>query len=133
MLQGLLPLERPHVVFDTETTGTNSRSDRISEIACLKIQPDGRRAEAYRYLHEAADHGWGDPRALTDGPEFASLAGESEFESIVEAVRSTEDPPHEERWGTPSKYPGVPRFSRVGAGSRSSSASTASARRSRRS
>ena len=48
MLQGLLPLERPLVVFDTETTGTNSRSDRIIEIACLKIHPDGRREDWVR-------------------------------------------------------------------------------------
>jgi DNA polymerase III subunit epsilon len=41
MLDKLLPLDRPLVVFDTETTGTNSRSDRIIEIACLKIHPDG--------------------------------------------------------------------------------------------
>jgi len=43
MLEGLLPLERPLVIFDTETTGTNPRADRIVEIACVKIHPDGRR------------------------------------------------------------------------------------------
>jgi DNA polymerase-3 subunit epsilon len=43
MLDRLIPLERPVVVFDTETTGTNARMDRIIEIACLKIHPDGRR------------------------------------------------------------------------------------------
>ncbi len=48
MLQGLLTLERPLVVFDTETTGTNPRADRIIEIACLKIHPDGRREEWIR-------------------------------------------------------------------------------------
>ncbi len=48
MLQGLLTLERPLVVFDTETTGTNPRADRIIEIACLKIHPDGVREEWIR-------------------------------------------------------------------------------------
>ena len=43
MLEGLLPLERPLVIFDTETTGTNPRADRIVEIACVKIHPGGRR------------------------------------------------------------------------------------------
>ena len=42
MLEGLLPLDRPLVVFDTETTGTNPRTDRIVEIACVKVHPDGR-------------------------------------------------------------------------------------------
>jgi DNA polymerase III subunit epsilon len=51
MLERLLPLDRPLVVFDTETTGTNSRSDRIIEIACLKIFPDGRREEFVRRLN----------------------------------------------------------------------------------
>jgi DNA polymerase III subunit epsilon len=43
MLESLLPLERPLVFFDTETTGTNPRADRIIEIACVKVHPDGHR------------------------------------------------------------------------------------------
>ena len=43
MLEEILPLDRPIVIFDTETTGTNPRTDRIVEIACVKIRPDGRR------------------------------------------------------------------------------------------
>jgi len=42
MLEKLLPLERPVVVLDTEATGANPRADRIVEIACVKIDPDGR-------------------------------------------------------------------------------------------
>ena len=48
MLETLLKLSRPLVVYDTETTGTNSRTDRIIEIACLKVHPDGRRDEWIR-------------------------------------------------------------------------------------
>ncbi len=48
MLEKLLPLDRPLVVFDTETTGTNPRLDRIIEIACVKVHPDGRREEWVR-------------------------------------------------------------------------------------
>ncbi len=51
MLEKLLPLDRPVVVFDTETTGTNPRADRIVEIACLKIHPDGRRETWIRRLN----------------------------------------------------------------------------------
>jgi DNA polymerase-3 subunit epsilon len=45
VIESLLPLDRPLVVFDTETTGTNPRIDRIIEIACVKVYPDGRREE----------------------------------------------------------------------------------------
>ncbi len=48
MLEKLMPLDRPLVVFDTETTGTNPRLDRIVEIACVKVHPDGRREEWVR-------------------------------------------------------------------------------------
>lgn len=48
MLENRLPLDRPLVVFDTETTGTHPRLDRIIEIACLKVHPDGRQEEWVR-------------------------------------------------------------------------------------
>lgn len=48
MIDKLLPLDRPLVVFDTETTGTNPRLDRIIEIACVKVHPDGRQEEWVR-------------------------------------------------------------------------------------
>lgn len=51
MLESLLPLDRPLVVFDTETTGTNPRTDRIIEIACVKIRPDGSREQFVQRLN----------------------------------------------------------------------------------
>jgi DNA polymerase-3 subunit epsilon len=83
MLLGLLPLERPLVVFDTETTGTNSRSDRIIEIACLKIHPDGRREDWVRRFQpgipipptSTAIHGIGDAD-VRDAPRFRDVAAE---------------------------------------------------------
>jgi DNA polymerase-3 subunit epsilon len=83
MLLGLLPLERPLVVFDTETTGTNSRSDRIIEIACLKIHPDGRREDWVRRFQpgipipppSTAIHGITDAD-VADAPRFREVAAE---------------------------------------------------------
>jgi DNA polymerase III subunit epsilon len=83
MLLGLMPLERPLVVFDTETTGTNSRSDRIIEIACLKIHPDGRREDWVRRFQpgipipptSTAIHGIGDAD-VRDAPRFRDVASE---------------------------------------------------------
>jgi DNA polymerase-3 subunit epsilon len=51
LIESLLLLERPLVVFDTETTGTNPRLDRIIEIACVKVLPDGRREEWVRRFY----------------------------------------------------------------------------------
>ena len=50
MIHETLALERPVVFFDTETTGVNPRLDRIVEIACVKIHPDGREERWVRRL-----------------------------------------------------------------------------------
>jgi DNA polymerase III subunit epsilon len=83
VLGTLLPLERPLVVFDTETTGTNSRSDRIVEIACVKIHPDGRREDWERRLNpgipipaaSTAIHGISDAD-VASAPRFRDVAAE---------------------------------------------------------
>jgi DNA polymerase III subunit epsilon len=83
MLLGLLALERPLVFFDTETTGTNSRSDRIIEIACIKIHPDGRREDWVRRFQpgvpippsSTAIHGIGDAD-VAGAPRFREAAAE---------------------------------------------------------
>ena len=83
MLQTLLRLDRPLVVFDTETTGTNSRSDRIIEIACLKVHPDGRREDWVRRFHpgvpippgSTAIHGISDAD-VAQAPRFRDGAAE---------------------------------------------------------
>jgi len=83
MLESLIPLDRPLVVYDTETTGTNSRIDRIIEIACLKIHPDGRREQYVRRLNpgipipptSTAIHGMTDAD-VAGMPRFRDVAAE---------------------------------------------------------
>ena len=75
--------DRPLVVFDTETTGTNPRSDRIVEIACVKIHPDGRRETWVKRINpgmaipagSTAIHGIRDAD-VESLPRFAEVAGE---------------------------------------------------------
>src|SRR5262249_31303574 len=81
MLEGLLSLERPLVVFDTETTGINARFDRIIEIACVKLYPAGRREVWVRRLNpgisipspSTASSGIGDAD-VAKSPRFADVA-----------------------------------------------------------
>ncbi len=77
-----LTLARPLVVFDLETTGVNIASDRIVEIAILKIFPDGRE-ELRRHLvnpgipipaEVTAIHGISD-EDVKDKPTFKEIAG----------------------------------------------------------
>ena len=83
MLDKLLPLDRPLVVFDTETTGTNPRTDRIIEIACLKIHPDGSQENFVRRLNpgmpipaaSTAIHGIRDAD-VASAPRFRDIAPE---------------------------------------------------------
>jgi DNA polymerase-3 subunit epsilon len=83
MLDKLLPLDRPLVVFDTETTGTNPRTDRIIEIACLKIRPDGSQENYVRRLNpgmpippaSSAIHGILDAD-VASAPRFRDIAAE---------------------------------------------------------
>lgn len=50
-----LQLHRPLISFDLETTGLNVSEDRIIEISCIKLQPDGGRTTlTYRLNPERA-------------------------------------------------------------------------------
>lgn len=81
MLDSLLPLDRPLVFFDTETTGTNPRSDRIVEIACVKIRPGGAREDFVRRLSPGVPI----PAASTaiHGIREADVAGLPRFRDIA--------------------------------------------------
>jgi len=76
-----LTLKNPLVFFDLETTGVNVASDRIVEIAWLKIQPDGRESNKTQLVNPTIPI---DPRAIAihgitdedvkDKPTFSELA-----------------------------------------------------------
>jgi len=82
-----LTLERPLVIFDLETTGTDPASDRIVEISALRLNPDGTRETRTRRLNPGrpippgatAVHGIRD-EDVRDEPSFRQIArGLAEF------------------------------------------------------
>lgn len=46
-----ITLDRPLIVFDIEATGTGIRTDRIIELAAIRIDPDGTETEGYWLLN----------------------------------------------------------------------------------
>lgn len=79
----LIPLDKPLVVFDLETTGLSVNLDRIVEIAYLKISPDGAVLESDLLLNPeisisaeaAAVHGISDEQ-VKNQPTFKDKAEE---------------------------------------------------------
>jgi len=78
-----LQLTRPIVIFDLETTGTNITTDRIIEIALIKILPSGEQIKKRKLLNPqmpvppaaSAVHGITD-EMLKDAPSFKAVANE---------------------------------------------------------
>jgi len=76
-----LTLKRPIVFFDLETTGTDHAKDRIIELACVKLNPDGTRDTFVRRLNPGipippsatAIHGITD-EDVKDAPSFRQVA-----------------------------------------------------------
>lgn len=76
-----LNLTRPLIFFDLETTGVNIHTDRIVEISCVKVRPDGTHTEyvqrvnpeipippASTAIHHISDED------VKDQPRFADIA-----------------------------------------------------------
>lgn len=78
-----LQLNKPLIVFDLETTGISISNDRIVEIACIKVFPDGREETRTERINPGmpipaevtAIHGISDAD-VADKPSFAELAHE---------------------------------------------------------
>jgi len=76
-----LVLQRPLVSFDLETTGLDVNNDRIVEISCVKLSPDGSREIRTRRINPSIPisasatsvHGIRDAD-VSDEPTFAQLA-----------------------------------------------------------
>lgn len=76
-----LRIDKPLVIFDLETTGTDPKSDRIIEISTLKIEPDGSRDHRTRRINlgvpipaaASAVHGIYD-QDVADCPSFGKYA-----------------------------------------------------------
>lgn len=76
-----LQLTKPLIVFDLETTGISISNDRIVEIACIKVHPDGREDT----LHKRINPGMTIPPEVTaiHGISDADVANEPKFEEIA--------------------------------------------------
>lgn len=78
-----LSLHRPLVSFDLETTGLDVQNDRVVEICCVTLKPDGsrstwvKRINPQQPIHPAATavHGITDAD-VADAPVFAAIADE---------------------------------------------------------
>lgn len=79
-----LKLNRPLVVFDLETTGTNVTTDRIVEISIIKVMPDGSTVEKTRRVNP----GMHIPEESTAVHHItdADVAAEPRFEQIANSL-----------------------------------------------
>lgn len=79
-----LALDRPLVFIDLETTGLSPVTDRIVEVAMIKVHPDGRRETLARRVNPGVPipEGAGRVHGITD----ADVAGAPSFAGIADEV-----------------------------------------------
>ncbi|GAA4379625.1 exonuclease domain-containing protein [Hymenobacter koreensis] len=80
----MLRLSRPLAVFDLETTGTDTVTDRIVEISILKIFPDGTRETKTRRLNPGRPIPAG--ASAVHGIRDADVAGEPTFKQLAKGL-----------------------------------------------
>ena len=79
-----LELKRPLLVFDLETTGLDVAKDRIVEISCVKITPDGNREVRTRRLNPGIPIS---PQATAvHGITDADVAAEPSFTKVARSL-----------------------------------------------
>jgi DNA polymerase-3 subunit epsilon len=83
-LHELLGLERPLLIFDTETTGPNPREDRIVEIGFVQIKPDGSLKEWQSFLNPGIPI----PREATHGNGTDDYPGHGITDVMVQSCRT---------------------------------------------
>lgn len=76
-----LTLKRPLVFFDLETTGISTSTDRIIELYCIKVYPDGKEET----LHHIVNPGMPIPAESTTfhGITDADVAGKPSFKELA--------------------------------------------------
>lgn len=79
-----LGAQRPLAVFDLETTGTYPRSDRIVEIAILRIEPDGASTYKVRRLNPEMPIPAG--ATVVHGIHDEDVAGEPTFRQVAKSL-----------------------------------------------
>lgn len=80
-LNSMLNLSRPIAFFDLETTGVNISTDRIIEIAIVKLMPDGSRVSKRKIVNPEMPISNADIHGITnemvkDAPTFKMVANE---------------------------------------------------------
>lgn len=81
-----LSLDRPLVSFDLETTGLDVANDRIVEISCVKLLPDGRREVRTRRLNPGRPIS---PQATAvHGIRDEDVAGEPTFDQVAKSLHT---------------------------------------------
>jgi DNA polymerase-3 subunit epsilon len=77
----VIKLERPLVMFDLETTGTDPVKDRIVQMAVIKLRPDGKQIRASKLFNPGVPipHGASAVHGITDD----RVANESGFDEVA--------------------------------------------------
>ncbi len=79
-----LKLERPLVALDLETTGLDAQNDRIVEISCIKLHPDGTRDVRTRRINPGVPIS--EAASAVHGITDADVAQEPTFEQVAKGL-----------------------------------------------
>ncbi len=84
MGERIFRLERPLVSLDLETTGLDLSNDRIVEISCVKLHPDGRREAKTRRVNPGMPIS--SSAVAVHGISDADVANEPRFEQLAKSL-----------------------------------------------